>query len=108
MWRAVIGCVLLLASATPADAEFSPAQKLVILLESWRVRAVDCRSRYVSFSGPEVAALTDLVISSSQVAKFDPNDLNEVMRWVSFQLSNGPPPTKEVCDQMRKAVFGIS
>lgn len=106
MWKAVMGCVLLLASTSPAHAEYSPAQRLVVLMEAWRLRAVDCRSRYVSFSGPEVAALTDLVISGAQTAKFDPSDLNELMRSITFQISSQRPPTKEFCDGMRRAIFG--
>lgn len=106
MRKVVIGCVLLLASTIPAHAEFTPAQRLVILMESWRLRAEDCRSRHVSFSGPEVTALTNLVISGSQIAKFDPTDLNEVMRSITFQIHSQSPPTKEFCDNMRRAIFG--
>lgn len=108
MRKAIVACIIALIPVIPAEAnDYSPAQLIVITMETWRLRAVDCRTRYNSFTGPEVTAITDFVINGAQVAKFDSTDLTDLMKAIGVSVSLTPPLTREVCGQLHTLVFGL-
>jgi hypothetical protein len=96
----------MLMSAMPAHAEYSPAQKIIIAIENWRVRAKDCRTRYDSFTGAELTALTDFVIFGVQFAKFESSDVSDLMKAIEISVQNDRTPTKELCERLHTIIFG--
>jgi len=90
---------------TPVHAEHTPAQKIIMSMENWRIRAQDCRSRFNSFTGPEISALTDFVIFGVQFAKFESSELSGLLKAIEINAHNDPAPKKELCERLHIVIF---